>query len=127
MTPDGQLLHEYAMANSHEAFGELVRRYVNLVYSTALRQVGGDTHLAKDVAQIVFTDLARKAASLSRRPSMSGWLYTSARFAAAKAVRTEHRRREREEHFMRESINEPSTEPDWEAIRPVLDDAMHEL
>ena len=127
MTPDGQLLHDYAVANSHEAFGELVARYVNLVYSTALRQVGGDTHLARDVAQTVFTDLARKASSLARRPSLSGWLYTSARFAAAKAVRTEQRRREREENFMRESTGEPSTEPDWEALRPVLDDAMHKL
>jgi len=127
MTPDAQLLHEYATTNSQDAFGELVRRHVNLVYSTALRQVGGDAHLAKDVAQAVFTDLARKAGSLSRRASLSGWLYTSARFAAAKTVRAEQRRRGREESFMRESLNEPSTETDWEAIRPVLDDAMHEL
>src|SRR5512147_1381624 len=98
MTPDAQLLHDYATTNSQEAFGELVRRHVNLVYSTALRQVGGDTYLAKDVAQTVFTDLARKAHSLSRRPTLSGWLYTSARFAAAKAVRAEQRRRGREEN-----------------------------
>ena len=127
MTPDGQLLREYAMTNSQEAFGELVRRHINLVYSTALRQVGGDAHLAQDVAQTVFTDLARKADPLSRLPTLSGWLYTSARFAAAKVARTENRRRGREETFMRESTHESAPEADWEAIRPVLDDVMHEL
>ncbi|HWH68255.1 MAG TPA: methylated-DNA--[protein]-cysteine S-methyltransferase [Candidatus Sulfotelmatobacter sp.] len=46
MTSDNTLLAEYARANSQEAFAELVQRHVNLVYSVALRQVGGDTHLA---------------------------------------------------------------------------------
>ncbi|HEV2318631.1 MAG TPA: sigma-70 family RNA polymerase sigma factor, partial [Verrucomicrobiae bacterium] len=95
-----------------------------------------DAHLAQDVAQAVFTDLARKAGSLARRESLAGWLYTSAHFAAAKIARTENRRRDREEKFMREPTNESSAgvspaqtspEPDWEKIRPALDDAMHEL
>jgi RNA polymerase sigma factor (sigma-70 family) len=79
------------------------------------------------VAQTVFTDLARKAASLSHRGSLTGWLYTSAHFAAAKIVRTENRRRNREENFMREPISETAPELDWKNLRPVLDDAMHEL
>ena len=56
------------------------------------------------MAQTVFTDLARKAGSLSRRETLTGWLYTSAHFAAAKIARTENRRRDREEKFMREPI-----------------------
>ena len=43
------------------AFRGLVSRYVDLVYSTALRLVGGDTHRAEDVTQTVFVDLARGA------------------------------------------------------------------
>ena len=66
MTPDNELLRRYAETNSEEAFAELVQRHLVLVYSAALRQVNGDTHLAQDIAQTVFTDLARKAASLSR-------------------------------------------------------------
>ena len=133
MTPDSELLGRYARTRSEDAFAELVRRHVNLVYSAALRQVNGDAHLAQDVAQTVFTDLARKAGSLARRESLTGWLYTSAHFAAAKMVRTENRRRDREDKFMREPIHENEVgrvtpcAPDWEKIRPVLDDVMHEL
>jgi RNA polymerase sigma factor (sigma-70 family) len=127
MTPDSELLRQFARTNSQDAFAELVKRHVNLVYSAALRQVNGDEHLAKDVAQTVFTDLARKAGSLSRHETLTGWLYTSAHFAAAKIVRTENRRRDREEKFMREPTHENAPEADWEKLRPALDDAMHEL
>jgi RNA polymerase sigma factor (sigma-70 family) len=142
MTPDSELLGRYAKTRSEDAFAELVRRHVNLVYSAALRQVNGDAHLAKDVSQTVFTDLARKAASLARGgdasspKSLTSWLYTSAHFAAAKIVRTENRRRNREDKFMREPANESSAgvspaqtspETEWDKIRPALDDAMHEL
>ena len=127
MTPDSELLRRYAGTRSEEAFAELVQRHVNLVYSAALRQVNGDAHLAQDVAQTVFTDLARKAVSLSRRETLTGWLYTSAHFAAAKIVRTENRRRNREEKFMREPISETAPEHDWEELRPTLDEAMHEI
>jgi RNA polymerase sigma factor (sigma-70 family) len=127
MTTDSELLRQFAKTNSQDAFVELVKRHVNLVYSAALRQVNGDGHLAKDVAQMVFTDLARKANSLSRRENLNGWLYTSAHFAAAKIVRGENRRRDREEKFMREPASETAPEADWEKLRPTLDDAMHEL
>ncbi len=136
MTPDCELLATFARTNSEDAFAEVVKRHVSLVYSAALRQVGGDGHLAQDVAQAVFSDLARKAAALSRHQNLSGWLYTSAHFAAAKIIRTETRRRDREEKFMREPTNDSGTgvspvqsanEIEWENLRPVLDAAMHEL
>jgi RNA polymerase sigma factor (sigma-70 family) len=133
MTPDYELLRRYAKSRSEEAFAELVRRHVNLVYSAALRQLGNDAHLAKDVAQTVFTDLARKAGPLVRGGdasspnSLTGWLYTSTHFAAAKIARTENRRRGREENFMREPVAETVPDADWEKIRSALDEAMHEL
>jgi RNA polymerase sigma factor (sigma-70 family) len=127
MTPDSELLATFARTNSEDAFAEVVQRHVNLVYSAALRQVNGDAHLAKDVAQTVFTDLAKKAAQLSRRENLSGWLYTSAHFAAAKIVRGENRRRDREEKFMREPTNESAPAAEWENFSSTLDDAMHEL
>ena len=64
MTDDEQLLLQYARERSESAFGELVTRHIDFVYSTALRVANGDSHMAQDVGQAVFIDLARKAGSL---------------------------------------------------------------
>jgi len=45
---DQQLLRDYAGKRSEDAFTELVRRHVDLVYSAALRMVR-DAHLAEDM------------------------------------------------------------------------------
>jgi RNA polymerase sigma factor (sigma-70 family) len=129
MTPDRELLQRYHETDSEEAFAELVRRYLDLVYTAALRQVNGDAHLAQDVAQTVFSDLARKAVMLARREILSGWLYTATYFAAAKAVRTERRRfaREQEAEAMHELFQTAAPDVDWDKLRSVLDDVMHEL
>ncbi len=136
MTPiseltDAELLRAYADEKSEPAFGELVRRRVNLVYSIALRQCGGDAHFAEDVAQRVFTDLARKARQLSGHAVLGGWLYRSAQFAASDLVRAERRRRVREQEAsaMQEifSSPQPGSDADWQKLAPVLDQAIGEL
>lgn len=126
---DAELLRRFATKRAEDDFAELVKRHLNLVYSATLRQVGGDRQLAEEVTQSVFTDLARKADSLSRRESLVGWLYTSAHFAAAKVVRGEQRRRVREQeaHHMLETNANSGAELQWEQLQPVIDDAMHEL
>src|SRR6185369_16531648 len=83
---DSELLRRYSAERSEPAFAELVRRHVNPVYAFALRRVGGDAHLAEDVAQIVFTTLARKATSLMDRPVLGGWLCRTTHFAARDIV-----------------------------------------
>jgi RNA polymerase sigma factor (sigma-70 family) len=129
MTDDASLLASYARTRSEEAFAEIVRRHLTLVYSAALRRTAGDLHRAKDVAQIVFTALARDALALSRHGALTGWLYTATRNAAIDLMRTERRRQQREEkvHTMEEILSSPESLPDWERLRPVLDDAMDEL
>jgi len=124
-----ELLRRYVEDRSQEAFTELVRGNLDLVYSAALRQLDGDSHRAQEAAQAVFTDLARKAPSLSRHTALTGWLYTSTHFAAAKLRRTEQRRQalEREASIMNELTATAESATNWEKLRPVLDDVMHEL
>jgi len=127
MKDDTELLHLYATERSDPAFSELVRRHVDLVYSVALRKVGGDAHSAKDVAQAVFVALARQAASLTQRRTLAGWLYLTTHHLAAQSVRSDRRRqiRENQAQAMNEIFNTPETE--WHQIRPMLDEAMREL
>ena len=124
---DQQLLRDYAGRRSEAAFAELARRHVDLVYSAALRMVR-DAHLAEDVTQAVFVALSKNAGLLADRPVLSGWLHRTAQNLAAKVVRSEVRRRAREQEAV--AMNELlATEPDatWEYIAPYLDDALGEL
>ncbi len=131
MITDAELLQRYVNERSEPAFAELVRRHVGLVYSAALRQLAGDAHLAQEVAQTVFTALARKADSLTSRPTLAGWLYLSTHHAAAQAVRSGQRRRVREQEAraMHEILadNDGAAANDWDRVRPVLDNAMRAL
>jgi RNA polymerase sigma factor (sigma-70 family) len=124
---DQQLLGEYAEGQSEAAFAELARRHVDLVYSAAMRMLC-DAHLAEDVTQAVFLALARNARQLTARPILSGWLHRTALNLAVKAVRSEVRRRAREQKAA--AMNQLlATEPDttWEHIAPHLDAALGEL
>jgi RNA polymerase sigma factor (sigma-70 family) len=127
MIGDSQLIRQYAAERSEAAFAELVRRHLKMVYAAALRQVNGDTHLAEDVAQSVFADLARKAGRLQHEGSIAGWLYTSTRFAAANAVRAEARRRAREQAAF--SMNEMNSNANagWNELRSMIDEALNHL
>lgn len=127
MTDCGQLLRRYVEEGSEEAFDELVRKHINLVYSTALRQVGGDAHFAQDVTQSVFSDLARKARKLGEDVVLAGWLYRHTVFTASKMVRAEQRRKIREQHAVAMTSLTPDTNAGWEAIAPLLDEAMNAL
>lgn len=124
-----ELLRRYVADRSDAAFAELVSQHINLVYSAALRQVNGDSAAAQDVTQAVFTDLARKAPALALHTSLTGWLYTSTRYLAANARRTENRRRahEQEAHAMNLILESAPPDPAWQELRPLLDEAMHQL
>jgi RNA polymerase sigma factor (sigma-70 family) len=123
---DHELLAEFAKNESETAFGGLVARYVNLVYSAALRFTRNPHH-AEEITQAVFIILARKARSLPRGVVLGGWLYQAARLTAANFLRGEVRRQQREqEAYMQSTFNGPDAVA-WEQIAPLLDEAMRGL
>ncbi len=122
-----QLLRDYAKNGAETAFRRLVEAYVDLVYSTAFRLVDGDAHMAQDVTQKVFVDLARNAAGLSREVMLGGWLHRHTCFVAANATRAERRRQSRERIAAEmNALNDP---PDarFEELAPHLDEAINQL
>jgi RNA polymerase sigma factor (sigma-70 family) len=127
MLDDQQLLRHYATNGSEAAFGELVQRYMNLVYSAALRRTGGSADLSNDITQQVFTDLARKARSLSPGVVLAGWLHCATRYAAGNLLRAERRRQACEKKAAAMNPLESELPPDWDDIRPVLDGALDRL
>lgn len=133
---DLRLLNQYTEAGSEEAFTCLAERYLNLVYSTCLRELC-DAQLAEDATQVVFLLLARKAPALPRATALSGWLFHTARLVAKNMRRRERRRAFAEGEAVREEAirNAPGREPgwgtdgdsDWETIEPHLHTALSRL
>ena len=122
---DQSLLHQYAAQKSQEAFAALVNRHLNLVYSAALRLVRSP-QLAEEVAQSVFTDLARNAAKLKPDTVLTAWLYRVAYRTAVDVVRSESRRQNREQMAV-EIATMNSESSDWAYIEPLLDEGMQTL
>lgn len=118
---DRDLLDQFVKAHSQGAFRELVERHLPVVYSAAQRLVR-DPHLAEEVAQSVFTMLAQKADSIRPPQVLGGWLYNTTRHLAMHAVRTEHRRRERETTaFAMQSLDQTPEDPGLtEHLEPAL-------
>ena len=127
---DVQLLRDYAEGGHEVAFRELVTRHTDFVYSAALRQVNSPD-LAGDIAQAVFTDLARKAQRLAEKSpdqsSLAGWLHRSTRYAVLNHWRDTRRRLSNERLAMEQLVDNSESAPDWEDIRPVLDEALDRL
>ena len=127
---DAELLLRYAEQGGEDAFAELVRRHCNLVWAAA-RRISGNAETARDVAQLVFCDLARKARQIPPHTVLAGWLYRAACHAAANHVRSEVRRAQREQFTMETQAQENSSsaapEPTPADLQPVLDSALAEL
>ena len=128
MIDNRQLLADYVRNHSESAFGELVARHLDLVYSTALRLLNGDAHRAEDVAQIVFTDLAKTAGTLAPEVMLGGWLHRHTCFVAANTIRGERRRQAREREAVEMNLLEQdSPEADFSRLAPLLDETINQL
>ena len=125
--PDMELVQNYHQQGSEEAFAELVRRHIGLVYSAALRRVGIAAQ-AEEITQAVFIILARKAASLRPDTVLEGWLYETTRLTSFSFLRRERRRQLHEqEAYMQSTLQEPGEASAWQQLAPLLDEAMSRL
>jgi RNA polymerase sigma factor (sigma-70 family) len=123
---DRELLEQYALRGSEEAFQAVVERHLGLVRGIAMRQLGNGDQ-ADEASHAVFIALARKAASLPSGTVVAGWLFRATRFAAAKLARDEGRRtrREREAAMTHaESVFQQDQDHLWNEITPHLNEAL---
>ena len=125
-TTDQELLGSYARHGSEAAFRELVRRHTDLVYSTATRLVV-DPHLAEDVSQRVFVALAKNARKLAHRATISGWLHRTTHSFSVMTIRTEERRRLREQKAAPMLSDSSDSNSVWDRVAPYLDVAVSQL
>jgi RNA polymerase sigma factor (sigma-70 family) len=128
MGNDAQLLQDYLAAGSEPAFARLVRRYIDLVYSAARRQVR-DEHLAQDITQAVFILLSQKAAAIRNPAALPAWLLKTTHHVAANALRTQRRRtnHEKEAAAMTPLVVEPHQHTMSQQIADLLDEALAHL
>src|SRR4051812_8724823 len=93
---DVELLSRYAQTAGRAELAALVARYLDLVYSAARRQLGGNADRAQDVTQQVFIVLMRKAPTLRPGTVLASWLLKVTAYECRNVLRAESRRTRRE-------------------------------
>lgn len=116
---DSDLLHRYAREQDEGAFAQLVSRHQAMVMGVATRRTG-DAELARDVTQQVFVLLARKAAQLLRHDRVTGWLYQTASYEAAKVYQSELRRRSRQARLAEQAPVRGSSDEQWQTLEEAM-------
>ncbi len=124
---DDELLESYVGDGNETAFAELVDRYLPLVYGLASREIY-DFRLAEEIAQNVFGALARQTRKRRKPDHVSAWIYCTTRKQIALTMRSERRRKRREEAAALESRLEPDhSEGMWNEYIPDLNAALADM
>src|SRR5262245_53277280 len=93
---DLELLARYSQHRAEDAFAELDRRHLDLVFSAAVAH-DRSPELAQEVAQSTCVELARQASRLEPGTILTAWLYKVTHRIALNVVRGEIRRQMREQ------------------------------
>ncbi|MEN6423958.1 MAG: sigma-70 family RNA polymerase sigma factor [Phycisphaerales bacterium] len=115
------LLRRFSARADADAFAELVRRYVRLVYSTSWR-VLKDEGDAADVTQETFFELTRHAGDLSG--SLGSWLHRVATRKSIDLIRRSSHRRRREQTY---AEMQPEAVHTWHDLSGYVDEALDNL
>ena len=123
---DGQLVRNYAEHRRDQDFENLVDRHLGLVFGTAMRRVG-DRCLAEEATQNVFLSLAKKASSFTSESRIDAWLHRATILETGKILRTEIRRRNREQKAHELTIATDQEGNDLASLVPLLDEGLLRL
>jgi RNA polymerase sigma factor (sigma-70 family) len=123
---DGDLLERFLRADDESAFMALVERHGPMVLGVCRRALRHG-HDAEDACQAAFLVLARKAASICRKASISSWLHGVARRVAANLKRERSRRRRHELRAEPSTPREAGADVSWQEVRAILDEELERL
>jgi len=118
---DSELVRRFAGHDDGEAFSILMRRYVDMVYTTCWR-ILGDEALAADAVQETFFQLVKDANRITG--SLGGWLHRVATRRSVDFIRQNVSRRNREQSYARDADHSSNT---WAELEPAVDEALEEL
>jgi RNA polymerase sigma factor (sigma-70 family) len=123
---DAELLEQFIADRDERAFELLVRRHGPMVLAVC-RRVLNHTQDAEDAFQATFLVLAHKAAAVSPRGRLAGWLHGVAHRTALKARHRAARRAAVEKRVPPRAPDEMSTDTDRAEWEPLLDGELAAL
>lgn len=118
-----------AVSRDETAFALVVETFSRLVFSTALRQLGGDAESAREVTQNVFLTAFRKQDILAGVKFPAAWFHRAAMLESSNFLRVESRRRKYLEAWAAEQsvVDDEASAGLSEVLRAQLDEALHGL
>jgi RNA polymerase sigma factor (sigma-70 family) len=112
---DADLVARFARSRDETAFELLVWRHAGLVQRVC-RGVLRDHHAAEDAAQATFLALARKAATITGRGTVVGWLYRVARRTSVRLARQRAKLAAASDHLDRLPAADRPTGPEADEV-----------
>lgn len=127
---DAQLLERFLQKRDEAAFELLMWRHGTMVFGVCQR-ILRHAQDAEDAFQATFLMLARKAASIGKRESVSGWLYMVAFRIALRAKSQGSRRGQREKPLDNLPADDKCADPAdlsaWRELRRLLDTELSRI
>ncbi len=123
---DRQLLERFIEARDEVSFTVLIERHGPMVLGVCRRALPG-LQDAEDACQATFIVLARKAASVRKKTSLSSWLHGVAYRVATSLRRDQARRKNRERAVAAPAPKDPACEVTWREVQAILDEELQRL
>lgn len=120
------LLNDFRRNQSDEAFATLTHRYVNLVFSVALRRLN-DSALAENATQMVFARLAGAPPVVTTESELLGWLHHTSLHVALDLSQPESCRINADRTAASLDTGIAERDPRWTELAPQLDEAIENL